>query len=292
MEKQKIVETNLQNTKHWQNIHFFDDDIVLSEEIAEAPIPKEAKRMNFILIALCQEGHAVCSIDTQEVTVNPGDLIMISDRHIVERFVPSADLKAQCIMLSKDFYYEFMKDITDLSSLLLFSLNNHVVSLTESEMTTFSNYYNFIKGKLENKGHHYRKKLVSTLLLAMFYDLSDLVYHTRKPTEHRVLRGSQLFTQFIHLLEANFRSERRVSWYAEQLCITPKYLSEAIKKVSKRTPYEWINSYVTRELRVLLKNTNMNIKEIAEALNFPNQSFLGKFFKEHVGMSPSEYRRS
>lgn len=248
--------------------------------------------MNFILIALCQEGHAVCSIDTQEVTVNPGDLIMISDRHIVERFVPSADLKAQCIMLSKDFYYEFMKDITDMSSLLLFSLNNHVVSLTESEMTTFSNYYNFIKGKLENKGHHYRKKLVSTLLLAMFYDLSDLVYHTRKPTEHRVLRGSQLFTQFIHLLEANFRSERRVSWYAEQLCITPKYLSEAIKKVSKRTPYEWINSYVTRELRVLLKNTNMNIKEIAEALNFPNQSFLGKFFKEHVGMSPSEYRRS
>ena len=62
--------------------------------------------------------------------------------------------------------------------------------------------------------------------------------------------------------------------------------------MSKRTPYEWINSYVTRELRVLLKNTNMNIKEIAEALNFPNQSFLGKFFKEHVGMSPSEYRRS
>ena len=94
------------------------------------------------------------------------------------------------------------------------------------------------------------------------------------------------------MLEANFRSERRVSWYAEQLCITPKYLSEAIKKVSKRTPYEWINSYVTRELRVMLKNTNMNIKEIAEALNFPNQSFLGKFFKEHVGMSPSEYRRS
>mgnify|MGYP004623850459 CR=1 FL=1 len=129
MEKQKIVETNLQNTKHWQNIHFFDDDIVLSEEIAEAPIPKEAKRMNFILIALCQEGHAVCSIDTQEVTVNPGDLIMISDRHIVERFVPSADLKAQCIMLSKDFYYEFMKDITDMSSLLLFSLNNHVFIL-------------------------------------------------------------------------------------------------------------------------------------------------------------------
>ena len=75
------------------------------------------------------------------------------------------------------------------------------------------------------------------------------------------------------------------------MCITAKYLSETVKQVSKRTPNEWIDSYVTLEVRVLLKNSTKAIKEIALELNFPNQSFLGKFFKEHVGMSPSAYRK-
>jgi ATP-dependent helicase/nuclease subunit A len=93
------------------------------------------------------------------------------------------------------------------------------------------------------------------------------------------------------LLQENFRTERRVSWYAKQLEITAKYLSEVVKNVSKRTPNEWIDSYVVLEIRVMLKNSTKSIKEITEELNFPNQSFLGKYFKEHVGVSPSEYRK-
>jgi AraC-like DNA-binding protein len=75
------------------------------------------------------------------------------------------------------------------------------------------------------------------------------------------------------------------------MCISPKYLSETIKQISRRTPNEWIDNYVTLEIRVLLRNSTKSIKEIAQDLNFPNQSFLGKYFKEHVGMSPSEYRK-
>jgi len=89
----------------------------------------------------------------------------------------------------------------------------------------------------------------------------------------------------------NFRKERRVSWYGEQLGITPKYLSETVRNVSKRTPNQWIDKYITLELRVQLKNTTKSVKEIAKELNFPNQSFLGKFFKEQVGLSPSQYRK-
>jgi AraC-like DNA-binding protein len=94
------------------------------------------------------------------------------------------------------------------------------------------------------------------------------------------------------MVEENCKRERRVSWYAQQLSITPKYLSTAVKRISGRTAVEWIESYVTMELRVLLKNSTKSIKEITEELNFPNQSFLGKYFKEHVGMTPSAYRKS
>jgi AraC-like DNA-binding protein len=68
-------------------------------------------------------------------------------------------------------------------------------------------------------------------------------------------------------------------------------MSEVVKLISKRTPNDWIDHYVVLELRVLLKNSTKTIKEITEELHFPNQSFLGKYFKEHVGVSPSEYRK-
>ena len=125
----------------------------------------------------------------------------------------------------------------------------------------------------------------------MFYDLSNVIYKMQCINDKRQTRAESIFTQFILLVEQNFRHERRVSWYGQQMCISPKYLSETIKQVSRRTPNEWIDNYVTLEIRVLLRNSTKSIKEIAQELHFPNQSFLGKYFKEHVGMSPSEYRR-
>ena len=121
--------------------------------------------------------------------------------------------------------------------------------------------------------------------------MSNVIWRVEQNDNKTKKRADALFAQFISLLEENFRTERRVGWYAEQLGITAKYMSELIKQVSKRTPNEWIDSYVMLEIRVLLKNTTKSIKEIAEAINFPNQSFFGKYFKEHMGMSPTEFRR-
>ena len=155
----------------------------------------------------------------------------------------------------------------------------------------FKEYYGVIRSKLQVKDNRFRKDLIRTLLLAMFYDLSNVIYRTRQSSDNRQTRADIIFTKFIHLVEGNYKRERRVGWYAEQLCITPKYLSETVKQVSRLTPNEWIDNYVILEIRVLLKNSTRSIKEIAMEMNFPNQSFLGKFFKERVGMSPSEYRK-
>jgi AraC-like DNA-binding protein len=128
-------------------------------------------------------------------------------------------------------------------------------------------------------------------MLAMFYDLSDVIYQSQQVNDARQSRADVIFTRFIRLVEENCREERRVSWYARRLGITPKYLSEIVKQTSKRTPNQWIDNYVILEIRVLLKSTTKNIKQISEELYFPNQSFLGKYFKEHVGVSPKMYRK-
>ena len=105
-------------------------------------------------------------------------------------------------------------------------------------------------------------------------------------------RGESIFTDFIRLVEDNYKRERRVSWYGGQMCISSKYLSETVKNVSGRAPNDWIDNYVMTELRAQLRNTTKSVKEIAAEMNFRNQSFLGKYFKEHAGMSPVAYRRN
>ena len=286
-----IIDTNLEMARHWGNAEYLVEGLVLTDRIADAPIPTVPTRLNFILMALCRKGKAQYSIDTREQQVLPGDLLFISERHIVDNYMASPDFECLCIMVSTEFYHGFVQNVKNVSSLLLFSMNNPVVSLTPREVQTYANYYQTIREKIGNTSHHYRTELVKALLLAMFYDMSDVIYRVNQSSNKKQSRADILFMQFIHLLEEHFRSERRVSWYAEQLFITPKYLAEIVKQVSKRTPNEWIDSYVVLEARVLLKNSTKNIKEIAKELHFPNQSFLGKYFKEHVGVSPSEYRK-
>ena len=292
MVNNRITDATLEEARQWGNAEYMTDGLILTDRISEAPIPQTSTRLNFILMAMCKKGKAQYSIDTRQQVVKPGDLLFVSERHVVDNYVASPDFECLCIMLTTEYYHGFVQDVKNVSSLLLFSMNNPVVPLTNKEIQVFTNYFETIREKMADTSHHYRSPLIKALLLAMFYDMSNVIYRVERQGNRKHTRAEAIFAHFIRLLEDNFRTQHRVSWYAEQLCITPKYLSEIVKKISLRTPNEWIDSYVILEARVLLKNTTKSIKEITDELNFPNQSFLGKYFKEHVGVSPSEYRKS
>ena len=247
--------------------------------------------MNFIIIGLCTKGEVMYQLDTIKQVISPGDILVVSDRHIVDSYQHSDDMEGLCMIMSVNFFREIIQNVRDISSLFLFSRLHPVMSLEPEEIQTFKEYFQVIKEKIGDKRNRFQKDLIKSLLLAMFYDLSNIIYRIRKD-EKPISRQEAIFTKFIKEVEKNFRHERRVAWYAKELAICPKYLSEAVKSASHRTPNEWIDYYTILELRVQLKNTIKSIKEISDELNFPNQSFLGKFFKEHVGMSPTKYRNS
>ena len=288
----KIIETNFEKAKKWAGCEYLGDNLILLDQLANAPFPKEPRRMNFILLGLCTKGSVRYRMDMQEQLLTPGHIIVASERHIIDQCEASPDLEGLCMMMSTPFYNEIMSNVSDLSALFLFAHNHPIFPFSERDQQVFTDYFHVIRSKMTESGSYFRHDLVRTLMLAMFYDLAGVIYQFQQVKDTRQTRADVIFTQFIHLVEANCRQERRVSWYAKQLCITPKYLSETVKHVSQRTPNEWIDNYVILEARVLLKNTSQSIKEIAKELHFPNQSFLGKYFKEHVGMSPSEYRKS
>jgi AraC-like DNA-binding protein len=292
MERIRMIELSIAGARKVYHGSYIEDRILLIDEFANLPLPEEPRRAKCIVLGLCLHGKAQYSVDTEDHNVRANDAILISEGQIIDNYMLSPDFSGIGILISADFFSEIIKGVHELSSLFLFSRTHPVFSLNNEEVETIKMYFMAIKQKVDDVGHHFRTDVVRSIMMTMIYDLSNAIYRLQTNNDKRQTRAEAIFTSFIQLVERNFRVERRVGWYAEQLCITPKYLSETVKQVSRRTPNEWIDNYVTLEVRVLLKNSTMSIKEIAQTLNFPNQSFLGKFFKEHVGMSPSDYRKN
>ena len=105
-------------------------------------------------------------------------------------------------------------------------------------------------------------------------------------------KSRALVDSFLQLLSEHYTMHRNVGFYADKLCLTPKYLSRVIRDTTGKSAPEWIDSYVILEAKNLLKHSGLAIKEIVFRLNFPNQSVFYKFFKARTGMTPTEYRNS
>ena len=270
---------------------YIDDDLVLFESVDIVPLSTEPRRVGCLFVAMCLEGSAQYTVDTKEYMVHKNDVIIVNEGQVIGNYMFSPDCKGVAIMSSNDFFAEIIKEVHEISQLFLLAYSKPVFNLKQEKAEVFMSYFNNIRLRVDDTEHHFRKQLTMSLLKAMIYDIGNEIYQTQVATPKRT-RADAIFTKFITLVKDNFRHERRVGWYAQQMCITPKYLSETVKQVSRRTPNDWIDHYVSLEIRVLLKNSTMSIKEIAQTLNFPNQSFLGKYFKEHVGMPPTKYRRS
>lgn len=292
MEKIHYVDVNVPQAK---SVHsdclYIEDELVIFRSFEEVPLTTDPKRMDCLFVAFCHEGSAQYSVDTKEHMVHKNDVIVVNKGQVVGNYMLSRDCKGVAIMVSNDFFSEIIKEVHDMSQLFLFAYSRPVFNINQEKADTFMEYFSMLCRKVEEKDNLFRKELAIMLLKAMMYDIGNAIYQ-KKQSEPKRTRAEVIFNDFIVLLKEHFKQERKVGWYATKLCISPKYLSETVKQVSHRTPNDWIDHYVTLEIRVLLKNSTMSIKEIAEMLHFPNQSFLGKYFKEHVGVSPSKYRRS
>lgn len=287
----ELKDISIPGIKQTGSLSFIHDDLILFDNLYDLPIPNVPCRLSGIIVGLCVQGCFTYMADTVKQNVEAGDVIIINNGQVVSDCKFNDDTQCIAIMITYDFFQEIVKDVHELSALFLLSRTHPVFRLLPNEIRNVQNYYRLIKEKVDDMSNHFRKDVVRLLMSAMIYDLSNTIYRIQNISNKREISAERIFTDFIKLVERNFRQERRVTWYSRQLCITSKYLSETVRQISGRTPNEWIDSYVTMELRVLLKNTTKSVKEIACDMNFPNQSFMGKFFKEHVGMSPLMYRK-
>ena len=143
-----ISETNFKKAKKWKGGSSLDDDLLLLDDVKNAPFPYDPLRMNFIIIGVCTKGHAEYRVDTLEHVINSGDMLIVSERHVVDRYVPSDDLEGLVLMISMNFFNEIICSISDVSSMFLFSRFHPVFTISQRDCELFKQYFYVIRKKM------------------------------------------------------------------------------------------------------------------------------------------------
>lgn len=279
------ISRNVNSDKLDEDILVFDHEIKIdSNEIF--PI-----RIDALLIVLCTGGTGKIGIDLREYEIRKNTLIVIQPKNYICLSDYSEDFQCSAVACSNHVVEDVLPKLTDILPLLIHHRTEPVSYLSDAEAAGIRNFYVFLRQKLRGPKTPFLKQKVLCMLQAALYEMMDINLQNQTEFETQRTRKEEIMAKFILAVSENFRNERQVSFYAHKLYITPKHLSSVVKEISGRTAGDWIENYVVMEAKVLLKTTDMTIQEIALALNFANQSFFGKYFKHHTGVSPTSYRK-
>lgn len=254
-------------------------------------------RFDGLLMIYCIKGHMKLSVNLNDydlyeshlIVANPGSIIKVSDVHGSE----TETLRYAVLAMSARFGAELKIDIKKIMNEGVALLETPIMTLTKEMQTIMSSYLNLAAQVINSKSLFHEDALASLLSSMICLAVGawvEKMNEIKQNASQTTTRSKMIFEQFIRLVGENHMKHRNVGFYADKLCLTPKYLSKLIKGASGKSAPEWIDSYVILEAKSLLKYSDITIKEIVYRLNFPNQSVFYKFFKARTGMTPSEYR--
>lgn len=268
-------------------------ECIAANSASEMEIFRFPSRLKALIIGVGTEGETSLTSNLQEFRLKKDSLFIFSPKHILQ--VQSNNrFKAHLIVIAPDFLKRINIDTKRMMPLFLQFGSLPCMELTHAESQSLRSFISMVEQELKGSETDFSSEIIGGLIAATIYKVGDILTHYL--TEHPEVdspihnRAEEYFRQFTELLGEHYKHERSVGFYARQLCITPKYLTTLIKRISGKSVSEWIDNYVILEAKTLLKYSNMSVQEIAYYLNFPNQSFFGSYFKRNAGMSPSQYK--
>lgn len=247
----------------------------------------------------CQDGKAEVEINDTTYSITRGDVFfylpsaLLHVKHIDEQ------LRGVIISVDVDYVLPLSHRVLDVQDIL--QLRRYPrISLSEQQYRSVEELLNMFMRRVEvgkeadekgSKADMLRREMIKAGGQVIFYQLMIIYYAHHPAHPMRITQKDNIFQHFITDLFHNYQSERDVSFYAQKQSLSPRYFSSVIKEKSGQTALAWIVQMVISEAKQLLESSDLSIKEIAGKLNFPTQSFFGKYFKQYVGVSPKEYRQ-
>lgn len=302
---ERYHEVNIRELKHLSQGSIVNDN--LSDDLFIAEMHYESKmdiieypcRFHGYMAFFCIKGEFEVEINLKKFTIRKDSMFIYTPGNIVR--VTNIDPKEKesvhfvVVAISEDLMSSTRFDFSKLYNESLRLLESPCVVIKENERGLYRKYFDLIQEVSKMRMPNMRES-VTALISSIFYLMGAM--WTDRLTAAKKNGGDEMSTRskivledFLLLVRDYHTKERSLSFYADKLYLTPKYLSKLIKSVSGKSAHEWIDSFVILEAKNLLKYSDMSIKSIVYDLNFPNQTTFYRFFKTKTGMTPSEYRK-
>ena len=264
-----------------------NEDLTVIENIKDVAYFQRPCRLNLMLITLVEQGFIGGKADLLNFQAQGPALLFLFPGELIEYREASEDLRINVIVMSDAFSKSLQ---TNESFSAFFRLKaNPVVNLQARDLEVVKGYYQLISA-INNSVNEGKQPATKHLFTSFFYMVSHLEGYMEVVNVEKSQR-EQLFERFHKEVTIHYKDSMEVRYYADKLCMAPKYMARIIKEVSGKPAKQWIDEYVVLEAKSLMLNdAEMTLLEISEDLGFPNQSFFTQFFKKHTGMTPSQFR--
>lgn len=262
-------------------------EVVITDSIAGI---SSDRCKTYLTHALCLEGECSFKFNGEPFVFRKGDLMIIRKGSLVDDIVASADFKVKNICVSAAFI-ELCTPASNYGmkgQLALFL--NPIMHLRQEQFFICERDFRWIEYRLNQTEHKFYRELVVNAVQSAILDFFD--FHSSLCGEDTVsTQNASLMNRFLAMLEDGaYRHNRQVTYYADALCVTPKYLSEVSKKVSGYAANYWINRYTTLDIARMLRDKSQTFVQISDMFGFSSPAYFCRYVQRTLGMNPTQYR--
>jgi AraC-like DNA-binding protein len=300
-QQEEITIQSLANNEDVQ-IGYSDNEIVVVDSIQQFTQISSA-HVNMNAIVICTSGKAQAQMNGIQMELHRNQIAIIPQNVTVTDVMVSPDFDVKGMFLTNRILRSFLNEKISVWNDMMYIHRQHIVTMDEDEILFYTHFYDMLTLAIEKgKENPYHTEIIQALLRSAILGLCGtmkwMLLADNSPLgsaawqRQELSSGKSHFQRFLDLLHSTDVKHRTVEAYANDLCISPKYLTTICKKNSGKTANEWITEHVLEDIRYYLKQTDLSIKQICNQLGFPNPSFFGKYVKDHFGMTPMEFRKS
>ncbi|MDH6356978.1 helix-turn-helix transcriptional regulator [Parabacteroides sp. PF5-9] len=251
-------------------------------------------RLNALFMILVQQGTTEVSLDYVPYTLGANSFLIIMPTHIFQVAKTSSDFKGILLAVDKSFLEDCNPAKRSPSMMNYMQLRkNPCTTFNQNDSLHIADCFNALREKIRLRTHSFHKEVMQNAFVGFLLEIANIMVE-KKDVMHRTTlsRKEEILNMFLQLLFEHVKEHHVVTFYADKLFITPQYLSLVLKELTGKSANKWIDDALVVEAKILLKTPQITVQQVADLLNFSDQSTFGKFFKKHIGMSPMEYRKS
>lgn len=271
------------------------DELVVMEHFGGVPAGR-VRPLDHGLVIICTAGVAQFEYDGHTVQLSKNDLFLLMAHSVVEKFMSSVDFDCRELWFSRGEMWNMNMYVKNSLADLLPLKHNPKVTLSDVDATLFETYFKQLSYHIRNSSQLLYPEITHSIVGAFLLEVLSVLRRGNNMLKdnHLInnsgLHGRKLADRFVQLVEQSDGRIRRVDEFAQMLNVTPKYLSKLLMDTMHRKPSVIVAFFTLQAIENRLRYTDMTMQQIADDLHFANASFFGKYFKEHSGMTPMEYR--